>query len=120
MRRLELLNLYVRSRSRGFSQTWNWVTSRCLTSHTHPRDRLRVKLFKNNHFYFVFTLPSTRATMAPLKVHIKHSGNKYDLELDPDQPPLAFKEAVYQSTGVPIDRMKIMVKGGVLKVSRHF
>ncbi|KAI0255580.1 cysteine proteinase [Lactifluus subvellereus] len=53
--------------------------------------------------------------MAPFKVHIKHAGNKYDLELDPEKPPLAFKEAVYRSTGVPIDRMKIMVKGGVLK-----
>ncbi|KAI0299041.1 cysteine proteinase [Multifurca ochricompacta] len=50
-----------------------------------------------------------------LNVYIKHAGNKYDLELDPEKPPLAFKEAVYQSTGVPIDRMKIMVKGGVLK-----
>ncbi|KAN0141942.1 hypothetical protein V8E53_000404 [Lactarius tabidus] len=53
--------------------------------------------------------------MAPLNVHIKHAGNKYDLELDPEQTPLAFKEAVYQCTGVPVDRMKIMVKGGVLK-----
>ena len=54
--------------------------------------------------------------MAPLNVHIKHAGNKYDLELDPEKAPLAFKEAVYQRTGVPVDRMKIMVKGGVLKV----
>ncbi|KAI9461953.1 hypothetical protein BJY52DRAFT_167947 [Lactarius psammicola] len=53
--------------------------------------------------------------MAPLNVHIKHAGNKHDLELDPEKPPLAFKEAVYQRTGVPVDRMKIMVKGGVLK-----
>jgi hypothetical protein len=55
-------------------------------------------------------------TMAPLKVHIKHAGKKYDVDLDPEKPPLAFKEAVYQVTGVPIDRMKVMVKGGVLKV----
>ena len=54
--------------------------------------------------------------MAPIKVHIKHAGKKHDLELHPEQPPLAFKEAVYQLTGVPIDRMKVMVKGGVLKV----
>ena len=54
--------------------------------------------------------------MAPLNVHIKHAGNKHDLELDTEKPPLAFKEAVYQRTGVPVDRMKIMVKGGVLKV----
>ncbi len=54
--------------------------------------------------------------MAHFNVHIKHSGNKYDLILDPEKPPLTFKEAVYQCTGVPVDRMKIMVKGGVLKV----
>ena len=59
-------------------------------------------------------------TMAPLKVHIKHAGKKYDVDLDPEKPPLVFKEAVYQVTGVPIDRMKVMVKGGVLKVRRDF
>jgi hypothetical protein len=57
--------------------------------------------------------------MAPLKVHIKHAGKKHDLELDLEKPPVAFKEAVYQLTGVPIDRMKVMVKGGVLKVCRN-
>ncbi|KAF8654777.1 hypothetical protein AX16_003432 [Volvariella volvacea WC 439] len=53
--------------------------------------------------------------MAPLRVHIKHSGKIYDVDLDPDQPPTVFKEAIYQVTGVPLDRMKVMVKGGVLK-----
>jgi ubiquitin carboxyl-terminal hydrolase 14 len=58
--------------------------------------------------------------MAPLKVHIKHAGKKHDLELHLDKPALAFKETVYQLTGVPVDRMKIMVKGGVLKVRLSF
>jgi ubiquitin carboxyl-terminal hydrolase 14 len=58
--------------------------------------------------------------MAPLKVHIKHAGKKHDLELDPEKPPVDFKESVYQLTGVPVDRMKVMVKGGVLKVRRDF
>ncbi|KAJ7607322.1 hypothetical protein FB45DRAFT_948062 [Roridomyces roridus] len=53
--------------------------------------------------------------MAPISVNIKHSGKSYTLDLDPDLPAKAFKEAVYQSTGVPVDRMKVMVKGGVLK-----
>ncbi|KAI0277826.1 cysteine proteinase [Russula aff. rugulosa BPL654] len=53
--------------------------------------------------------------MAPLKVHIKHAGKKHDVELDPEKPAVTFKEAVYQVTGVPVDRMKVMVKGGVLK-----
>lgn len=54
--------------------------------------------------------------MAPLAVHVKHAGKTHDVPLDPDQPPSAFKEAVYQVTGVPPDRMKVMIKGGVLKV----
>jgi hypothetical protein len=55
--------------------------------------------------------------MSPLAVHIKHAGKVYDLQLDPDLPASVFKDAVYQVTGVPPDRMKVMVKGGVLKVS---
>lgn len=54
--------------------------------------------------------------MAPLAVHIKHAGKVHDVQLDPDLPPNVFKDAVYQATGVPVDRMKVMVKGGVLKV----
>lgn len=54
--------------------------------------------------------------MAPIPVHIKHAGKTYDIQLDPDLPPAVFKDAVYSATGVPPDRMKVMVKGGVLKV----
>lgn len=54
--------------------------------------------------------------MAPLQVHIKHAGKTYDVQLDPDLPPAAFKDAVYHLTGVPPDRMKVMIKGGMLKV----
>lgn len=54
--------------------------------------------------------------MAPLHVHIKHAGKTHDAQLDTDLPPAAFKDAVYHLTGVPPDRMKIMIKGGVLKV----
>lgn len=58
--------------------------------------------------------------MTPLQVHIKHAGKTYDVQLDPDLPPAVFKDAVYQLTGVPTDRMKVMIKGGVLKVSLPF
>ncbi|KAJ7938432.1 hypothetical protein B0H13DRAFT_1142162 [Mycena leptocephala] len=51
-----------------------------------------------------------------ISVNIKHSGKSYTLNLDPDLPAKAFKEEVYQVTGIPVDRMKVMVKGGVLKV----
>jgi hypothetical protein len=68
---------------------------------------------KIDYFRSPFQTPTI---MAPLKVHVKHAGKKHDLELDPEKQPLAFKEAIYQLTGVPVDRMKVMVKGGVLKV----
>ncbi|KAJ7630053.1 hypothetical protein DFH06DRAFT_1056688 [Mycena polygramma] len=53
--------------------------------------------------------------MAPISVNIKHSGKSYAINLDPDLPAKAFKEEVYQATGIPVERMKVMVKGGVLK-----
>lgn len=53
--------------------------------------------------------------MAPVAVHIKHAGKTHDITIDTDRPPIAFKENIYQKTGVPIDRMKVMVKGGILK-----
>ncbi|KAF9528754.1 hypothetical protein CPB83DRAFT_813265 [Crepidotus variabilis] len=53
--------------------------------------------------------------MPPLQIQIKHSGKSYPLTLDTDLPPAAFKDAIYQKTGVPVERMKVMVKGGVLK-----
>jgi ubiquitin carboxyl-terminal hydrolase 14 len=54
--------------------------------------------------------------MAPFGVHIKHAGKAYDVQLNTDLPPKAFKEAIYNVTGIPVDRMKVMVKGGMLKV----
>lgn len=59
---------------------------------------------------------SLTATMAPLAVKIKHAGKIHDVQLDPDQSATVFKDAVYQVTGVPLERMKVMIKGGVLKV----
>ncbi|KAJ4500456.1 cysteine proteinase [Lentinula lateritia] len=53
--------------------------------------------------------------MAPISVNIKHAGKTHAVQLDTDLPPAVFKEAVYNATGVPVDRMKVMVKGGILK-----
>ncbi|CCM05924.1 uncharacterized protein FIBRA_08162 [Fibroporia radiculosa] len=53
--------------------------------------------------------------MAPLAVKIKHAGKVHDVQLNLDQPPAVFKDAIYQVTGVPPDRMKVMIKGGTLK-----
>ena len=54
--------------------------------------------------------------MAPLAVKIKHAGKTHDVQLDPELPAAAFKDAIYQKTGVPPERMKVMIKGGMLKV----
>ncbi|KAG8702714.1 deubiquitinating enzyme [Ceratobasidium sp. 395] len=53
--------------------------------------------------------------MSAFTVHIKHGGKQQSLQLDPEQPPSVFKEAIYQVTGVPVDRMKVMIKGSLLK-----
>ncbi|GAA5824346.1 hypothetical protein JCM10212_002571 [Sporobolomyces blumeae] len=49
----------------------------------------------------------------PLK--IKHSGKTYDLSLDPQAGALVFKDEIYRLTGVPVDKVKVVVKGGMLK-----
>ena len=49
-------------------------------------------------------------------VSIKHAGKVHQLTLDTSQPPAAFKQSIYEACGVPPDRQKVMVKGGVLKV----
>ncbi|KMZ68663.1 Ubiquitin carboxyl-terminal hydrolase [Zostera marina] len=38
-----------------------------------------------------------------------------DIEIDTTQPPLVFKCQLYDLTGVPPERQKIMIKGGLLK-----
>jgi ubiquitin carboxyl-terminal hydrolase 14 len=53
--------------------------------------------------------------MSLFQVSVKHSGKTHSISLDASQPPLVFKDAIYQSTGVPPDRMKVMIKGGTLK-----
>ena len=39
-----------------------------------------------------------------------------DVEIDTSQPPYVFKCQLFDLTGVPPERQKIMVKGGLLKV----
>ena len=40
---------------------------------------------------------------------------QHEVSVDPSQPATAFKESIYQKTGVPPERQKVMVKGGLLK-----
>lgn len=54
--------------------------------------------------------------MTKLDVSIKHSGKVHKVFLDTDAPPIVFKQSIQDLTGVPVERMKVMIKGGVLKV----
>ncbi|KAI9495561.1 hypothetical protein BDB00DRAFT_937625 [Zychaea mexicana] len=54
--------------------------------------------------------------MPIVNVNIKWSGKKFEnIELDTDESPELFKSQIYSQTGVPPERQKIMVKGGMLK-----
>lgn len=49
------------------------------------------------------------------QVTVKWQKNSYDVDVDPSQPPALFKAQLFALTGVPVDRQKIMVKGGPLR-----
>lgn len=53
--------------------------------------------------------------MATVTVKVKHNGKLHDIVFDPDQPAQAFKQSIYTKTGVPVERQKVMIKGGILK-----
>ncbi|KAI8991025.1 hypothetical protein BDF20DRAFT_811286 [Mycotypha africana] len=54
--------------------------------------------------------------MPKINVTVKWQGKKFEnIELDTDESPELFKTQVYSQTGVPPERQKIMVKGGILK-----
>lgn len=53
-----------------------------------------------------------------IAVKLKHAGKSYDAHVDVEQPALAFKQTVHELTGVDPAKVKIPVKGGMLKVRR--
>jgi len=50
-----------------------------------------------------------------LKLTVKWQKNTYEVEADTSQPPVLFKAQLESLTGVPSERQKIMVKGGMLR-----
>lgn len=57
----------------------------------------------------------------PLAVSVKWQKETFPgVEIDTSQPPYVFKCQLYDLTGVPPERQKIMVKGGLLKVISLF
>lgn len=55
--------------------------------------------------------------MPSFALTLKHAGKSYPLpDFDPSNSALAFKDQIYHLTGVPADKVKVPVKGGMLKV----
>ncbi|GAA5840585.1 hypothetical protein JCM11251_007620 [Rhodosporidiobolus azoricus] len=54
--------------------------------------------------------------MAPFSLSIKHAGKTYTIpDFEPSAGAAVFKDQIYRLTGVPVDKVKIPVKGGMLK-----
>ncbi|ORY67467.1 ubiquitin carboxyl-terminal hydrolase [Pseudomassariella vexata] len=53
--------------------------------------------------------------MASVPIVVKHSGKKYDVEVDTESTGEIFKYQLYSLTGVEPDRQKVLMKGGPLK-----
>ncbi|KZO97578.1 cysteine proteinase [Calocera viscosa TUFC12733] len=53
--------------------------------------------------------------MVSIPVTVKHGPTSHALMLDTTQPPLGFKGLISDVTGVPVDRMKVMLRGKVVK-----
>lgn len=127
--RPENARLYIRATSRrtslassGIAGYWVQIRKLGAPSGRNPARHLeefgrRVCFTHTSLAVYHHPLP-TSYKMALISVKIKHAGKVHDVELDTDLPPGAFKEAIYQKTGVPPERMKVMIKGGMLKVRR--
>ncbi|GJN18660.1 hypothetical protein PR202_gb05843 [Eleusine coracana subsp. coracana] len=66
----------------------------------------------------VRVITSLRLMMSDIngKVSVKWQKEVFPgIEIDTSQPPIVFKSQLYTLTGVPPERQKIMVKGGILK-----
>ncbi|POY72836.1 putative Ubiquitinyl hydrolase 1 [Rhodotorula taiwanensis] len=54
--------------------------------------------------------------MVTFALTLKHAGKSYTLpDFDPSAPAAVFKDQIYRLTGVPTDKVKVPVKGGMLK-----
>ncbi|KZT50946.1 cysteine proteinase [Calocera cornea HHB12733] len=53
--------------------------------------------------------------MVSMPVTVKHGPTSHTLTLDTTQPPLTFKGLISDVTGVPVDRMKVMLRGKIVK-----
>jgi len=54
-------------------------------------------------------------TTIPLK--LKHAGKSYEVDVDTSAGAVVFKHQIHQLTGVEPAKVKVPVKGGMLKVA---
>ena len=53
--------------------------------------------------------------MSTLAVKIKHAGKTYDVAVDLSAPGAHFKQQIFELTGIEPSKVKVVVKGGMLK-----
>ncbi|KAK4689792.1 pre-60S factor REI1, partial [Tremellales sp. Uapishka_1] len=84
-----------------------------------PNSILTLRYYCVLRLYLVQIQLSLTSKMSDkITVTIKHAGTSHPVEVDVGSSGLALKNSIYQLTGVPIERMKVMIKGGILKVGR--
>lgn len=57
--------------------------------------------------------------MSSLPLKLKHAGKSYDVTVDLAASGLVFKHQIHELTGVDPAKVKVPVKGGMLKVRSH-
>lgn len=68
------------------------------------------------HSRLRFLAATLEASMGSFALTLKHAGKSYELpDFDPAASPAVFKDQIYRLTGVPADKVKVPVKGGMLK-----
>lgn len=53
--------------------------------------------------------------MSTLAIKIKHAGKTYDVAVDLSAPGAHFKQQIFELTGIEPSKVKVVVKGGMLK-----
>lgn len=98
------------------SLTWNPERNKSNTEDMNLHKFCSV--FRLSLYFRVFCFSSKTSAIfefvrsMPIAVKIKWGKQKWEGTLDPEKPPSVLKEAIYQKTGVPVERQKVMAPKG--------
>ncbi|QPG74731.1 hypothetical protein FOA43_002064 [Brettanomyces nanus] len=53
--------------------------------------------------------------MGAVKVIIRNAGKTYPIEVNLEEPGVSFKKQIYEATNIPLERQKVLLKGGKLR-----